>query len=33
MLQYMPLRALLSFAGDRLDPAMIAQLIAALNGD
>ena len=33
MLQYMPLRALVSFAGDRLDPALIGQLVAALNAE
>ena len=33
MLQYMPLRALVSFAGDRLDPAVIGQLVAALNAE
>ncbi|MBR4549166.1 MAG: glycoside hydrolase family 3 C-terminal domain-containing protein [Oscillospiraceae bacterium] len=33
MLQYMPLRSLLSFAGDRLEPTALEQLVAKLNGN
>ena len=33
MIRYMPLRSLLSFAGDKLDPAVLEQLLAQLNGD
>ena len=31
MLHYMPLRSLLSFAGEKVDPAMLEQILAALN--
>ena len=31
MLNYMPLRAMLSFAGDQADPAMLDEILTALN--
>lgn len=31
MLNYMPLRSLLSFAGEKIDPGMLDQILAALN--